>query len=479
MPHFSSGARKLFFIFVLVIIFVIPVSLSVLDCVPPDAAISPADTVATGTPVVTVTSSLPVVSSGASLSPAAVQPAKPAGGSPIDSLAAAQQFGSFAYSQVNFHLSGSAIRFDNETRGLSFYPDYAMSGAGSQLLGTAVQKSLQDAAANDFNGPYADRRCLGNDCLEQKDWELFYNDRYLDLPLSSSSLTAVSIAGLQKIWLVGLTFRAGEGYRGRAFRFDGREFTEIVTPSPITSLYPGLFGFGGEDDDFLVLYSADQGTAYRIRGGRFTEAINISRFFNIRGPLAAFKAEAIKVVNGSDTVWYIYSSTLSRPRLLKLWQNRTAEIVGSLSFDNFPGSRAKAALFRKLDVSTGQIRLAALVRDYRGGEDWQIFSDRGFKNTKPVSLATPALGKLSGGAAYRIISIANSALDIDPPSQDKVKWLFSTDNKNWRTVPLGRNLEFKTATANSYFFRLDFPASGDKFFSPFISAIFFDYYFQK
>ncbi|MFA5184054.1 MAG: hypothetical protein WC456_00845 [Patescibacteria group bacterium] len=496
MPHFPSLARKLFFIFIIVIVFAIPLSLSVLDCAPsPVLDQSPsltatADSVNSADPVnsinpvgpsVTIGSSATIESVASSASSSVfVSPAssEPAGSSETDEP---QYFSSFAYSSVNFYLEDSAIRFDNDLRGLSFYPDVETRAAASRELDAAAKKYLSEFKLNPIDGSFSDRRCLGDNCLEQEGPALSYNGEPLALPagVKEADIAVVSIAALKKIWLIGFTLQDGENYRGRAFSFDGRTMAEIILPAPVTSRYRGIFGFGGEDNDFLVLYSADQGTAYRIKTGQFTEAINISRFFNIRGQSASFKAEAIKVASGREVDWYIFSSTLSRPRLLKLWQNRTTEIVGAISFENFPGSQGTSAVFKKLSFGSGEIRLAALVRDGSGRDDWQIFADRGFKNNSSASLLTVPLGSLAEGGQFRIVSIAHSALEVDASGRAAVKWLFSSDHDNWRAVPLGRNLEFEIPLTGSYFFRLDFSAASDKFFSPFIGAIFFDYYFQK
>jgi hypothetical protein len=313
--------------------------------------------------------------------------------------------------------------------------------------------------------------------LEQKGNDLFYNGRALPLPadIKVADIAAVSIGALTRRWLIGLTLKDGQNYRGRIFYFNGQKFIELITPEPIKSAYFGLFGFGGEEDDFLLIYGAYRGIAYRVRGDKLTD---ISKFFGIRLLGNGFKAEIIKAVYRNNVNWYIYSSTLDRPRLIKLWQNQTTEIVGETIPTDFLTGTEKSAAFKLLKAKADEIIILSNIKNNNREADWRIFTDRGFKNSQFAYLTTIPI--MVGGQSQIIIKkIISSDLRLDSGSKSLVKFLFSEDGQKWRDVPLGEDLDFVTPRIGRYFLKVIFSALSDKFYSPFVGSILFDYDYQK
>lgn len=382
-----------------------------------------------------------------------------------------------------------------------FAPDYSWQAAtGEESVSfqndAAVQSYFAALYSNDFNGPYKDQRCLGKNCLAQEGLELYYNKRLVARPtkLKGANIQATSIAALGKKWLVGFTIKDNGEYRGEVFSFDGRKFTPLVFPQPIVSPYFGLFGFGGEDNDFLVIYGAYQGIAYRFQGQK---VIDISKFFDIRVMVDGFKAEVIKTIKGTDTNWYVFSSTANRPQFLKLWQNSIPDIAGETIFNLFDAAdqntAAQTATFKLQEIKPTEITWLAQVKSGQKNS-WYTFIDRGFKNEAGGILTFLPISYSQGNPFISLKEIKISRLDLDAASRDKIKLLFSVDNQNWREVPLGENLDFETGAASAaagggagtkpewfrnFFLQVVFPPWPDKFYSPFLGEILFEYYCAK
>src|SRR5680860_1634511 len=233
---------------------------------------------------------------------------------------------------VYINSAKTTLYQDKSATAIFFPPVYNFKPAASSVS-LAAGNSFVTPTFNKFNGPYNDRRCLKKNCLVQKDKTLYYNGNILELPaeLKFSNLSALSISALTKTWLVGATLHDGANYRGLVFSFDGQNFTAINTPAPLTSSYFGLWGFGGEESDFLMVYGAYQGIDYRVRGNNLTD---ISKFFGIRAMNGGFKAEVIRAAYGANVNWYIYSSTSNNLQFFKLWQNNTSDIAGEAVFSD-------------------------------------------------------------------------------------------------------------------------------------------------
>jgi hypothetical protein len=420
-------------------------------------------------------------------------------------------FGTFfdTFSGVGFIDQEKTTMYrDRLAAAMFFRPDYSFEL--SDNVSIEDQEYFQSVNVNDSSLNAAevisDKRCLKTDCLEQKGQKLYYNGESLVWPeeLEGLKVVAVSIGALTDNFLIGFTVKDSEPagnasntssdvsnndvgtsalkvsenkdrYRGLVFYFDGQEFTLLKTPEPIISPYFGFFGFGGEEADFLVIYGAYKGIAYRFQDSQVKD---ISRFFDIRIMGGGFKAEAIKAGEGERTTWYVFSLTAGQPRLIKLWQNRTPEIVGEASFDTLFSADVSSAIFKLKKVDNSAIVLLANIKK-KNQEEWRFFADRGFYNSQSgVILFKPVFQGLVP-ETITIKKLAVARLDLDSPSATAVKFLFSPDGQNWQVIPAGKNVDFNISPLDNFFLRIVFPDFSDKFYSPFLASALFDYYYQK
>ncbi len=369
---------------------------------------------------------------------------------------------------------------DNLATAIYFEPDYTWEVATTAQTNNNKNK-FTSLKANDFSAAalISDRRCLGESCLKQKGTKLFYNDKPLLFPkeVKESEIAAISIGTIASHWTVGLTLKEGSNYRGRVYFFDGLIFSPLVfsdNSETISSPYFGLFGFGGEESDYLIIYGAYKGIAYRFLN---SEPTDISSFFDIRVMLGGFRPEIIKVKNDQYSNWYIYSGSLGRTQLIKLWSDNSDKISGEVVFKDIFSISDEAAHFSILSNNSNEISLLAQIK--RSGLDyWQVFSDHGFKNQTPGILVFSPVTYDSGLIIKQIANVSLGSQFL--PCLDQ-KLSFSFDGKDWQTALVGQDLsqKFTLQAVNKLFLRVDFPAQTNKFFSPFLAEVSFDFYYQK
>jgi hypothetical protein len=375
-------------------------------------------------------------------------------------------FDSFA-SDYLVDLNQTNLYRDNFSAAVIFPPDYTW-------------EKTNEAAV--FDSLFPEKRCLGNKCLEQIAGKLFYQGKEIAIPkeLTTQEISAITLGALDKRWLVGFTFKNGEKYQGAVYYFNGKKFSLLLAGDKLTSPYLGYFGFGGEEDDFLIIYGAYRGIAYRVQAEKI---IDVSKFFDYRIMAEGFRPEVIRVETGSRINWYVYSLTPNKPRLIKLWEDTNNEISGEAVYQDLFSGEEEKVTFSFLRADINEISLVARIKKPGewGEEYWQIFRDRGFKNQTLGELVFNPV--LIGSSESKIIikKLANSSLGSQDNTCSEATLLFSVDNKNWQVIPQGYylNKDFGALRLDKYFLKVNLPAQKDKFYSPFLNEVLFDFYYQK
>lgn len=359
----------------------------------------------------------------------------------------------------------------------AFYPPiYSLEEINNNSL---TNLSVSDFNFNKFGDSEADnfytKRCLKNNCLESKERELFYNGKKLEYPveMKTKNVVLVSLGAVDDSWFLGFTTKDSE-YSGFVYSFDGQNFKRILENKNILSPYFGIFGFGGSEDDFLVIYGAQKGIAYRVQSQKITD---ISRFFDFRIMNKGFHPEVIKVENKYVTNWYIFSLSFGHPTLIKLWQNSNKDITGEMFYQDIwlSGEDSTSLYLFKNDNE----KISLLLKS-RKDENLKLkmFNDFGFNNNiegnlffKPVNL----------GKEVQIKKIANSLLGTqESPCLDGTLF-FSTNQKEWTVIPQGYyvNKDFNPKSAESFYLKITLLSSDNKFYSSFLTEALFDFYYQK
>jgi len=397
----------------------------------------------------------------------------------------------------------------------------------------AAIKQLQFASRQSDGG---DVRCLKNKCLVQKDLNLFLEQdgdtRQIDLPseIKEKNLINVSIGMLDNIWLVGAVEKLNNQYQGKVFYFDGTKFSEVSYPKNeddlFISKYPGIIGFGGTDNDWLAIYGAYEGMAYRILNpsglANKDEAVkfqDISRFFGIRVLNEGFQPLVLRAGSGRNTHWYVFNLNKGNPKLIKLFQNKTDEIVGATDLTPlFMPAEIESSSFAVQEVNLGflkslfseeNILLAAKLKKLDGKEELWQFRDWGFDKTKPTQITSLNINNYSAevrtakiekldltnqGAKMRPVRnlIINKFLQQKKAEGDfaeyksintnsaelsnVVNFFLSNNAADWIEANLGQEIVFPQKNGRGLFWRAEFEPDNDSLTSPFLDTLTLHYY---
>ena len=284
---------------------------------------------------------------------------------------------------------------------------------------------------------------------------------------------SVSIGALTTKWVTGFVSASGGTYDISVFTFDGSNFSEVTTGGAalLDSAYEGVLGFGGNDDNWITIYGAYQGGAYRFRKtGSGYNAEDISKYFGIRVEAGGFEPAIIGPIterSGSESVenWYVWSLTGNNPTLVKIFGVSGGSIIGAVDLRDeiLPGAPI-SALFKLNSSSKNSIVLDALVTDENNVREMKRFTDGGFDRSKSYRVVSVNASSYPWpvGAA----TIASSGIDTNGAH---VNFFMSSNDEDWTPAGLGEKIQLDQKRPGLFWMAETEPGSGSW------SSPFFDY----
>lgn len=318
----------------------------------------------------------------------------------------------------------------------------------------------------------SDKRCIDDECLLQKDKSLYFGNQSeetledsshkINLPegINLGNLVNVTVGSLDSRWLVGFVEEAEEDFIGKVYYFDEGNFNRVFDEeAPFKSEYEGKIGFGGSDNNFLVIYGGFTGSGYHVIPGEKQE--NISELFGIRLMNDGFHPQAIK---GDDGDWYIYSLTPGNTRLIKLFQNGTDSIRGVVNLTNLISiSRAEKASFY---LSEEDFTLFAKISSSGNESNYWKFVDKGFdKSNTQVLFSSDINNNPSEVREASIESYKFSDVGGD------VSFYMSNNQRDWFEVDIGQTIEFPDKKGNHLIWKVEANPDTNQRTTPFLDLI--------
>lgn len=307
--------------------------------------------------------------------------------------------------------------------------------------------------------------CLGENCLEVKNNQLFYNQKLVILPDNDNILNIASLPVVDK-WLVAGVAKKDHDYQPLLWWFDGQGFSSISLPlvndKAPTIRYLGNFGLGNSGRSVLVLYSAEDGLAWQINGD---EIRDISYLFLARANNGGFKPGIITFGQDRETIWYVYDATGERLRWLKFWQNNTDWIEGVISLANFLPSGTKQAVMSVQSGRQPNLSIAA----YNKEKKCQFYSasDLGFIQEQQQVTS----GSITGYNKSRLpINKARINRVLGGWSGFDNNWQLSFDDQSWHDVKIGQNLE-SIDSSGDLWWRWQVKPGSDNYNSPCLKMV--------
>lgn len=317
--------------------------------------------------------------------------------------------------------------------------------------------------------------CLSTGCLSRNDQQqLFFNDKILKLPeeLSGRTISSLTLFVLDSSsWLIGLVSGDAAEEIGWVYRFNGTNFSPLITTETAAQIKPrfrrggGAIAFGGSSDDFLAVYSGYDGKAFRFRNGNVED---LTRFFGLRVTAGGFQAKILKTGVGKEATFYICSLTDNKPKIIKIWSKDTFNSGGAIDLSPllFKDDWRPNSITCVIE-DAAQKKIAVASRRSKNYQLWSV-QDKGFDNSRTYQISSVNLNRRSG---EKVQSAMVSDFDWGPSYGDGRTQLYLTNTDgSWEKADPNNWLEFKKP-GNQLFWRLTLTPGTDASFSPWINHI--------
>lgn len=321
-------------------------------------------------------------------------------------------------------------------------------------------------------------RCLGSFCLVEKGFKLFFapkidfqngnlTDYKINLPQSVNKeiLSNISIGTLNDVWVLGVVEKQNNNYTGKAYFFDGKGFSEVLVDGKsniFQSQHEGIIGAGGERDDFIIIYGAYDGIAYRIKK---EEVENISKFFGIRVMRGGFYPVVFEKSIEDKEVWYVSSLTKDNPQLIKLFEDGKGKIAGGVDF------------IPLLYINNGTVKFSPgngkkLLAKFESGEIRE-FVDEGFDKSQTRKVVSSNINNYP----FKVLKAKIFGMDISYSGTESVNFYLSSNGNDWHEVEPREEFVFPKK-GNSVFWKAEAEPDGDSYSSIFFNSVRLNYTVQ-
>ncbi|MFZ4648214.1 MAG: hypothetical protein ACOYMB_01110 [Patescibacteria group bacterium] len=375
-------------------------------------------------------------------------------------------FGDSFTSDAWLNLDETTMFLDTSVGALIFPPKYTFF----------KEKTCVSGSANCTQKINYSEACIGNDCLVVNGNSLSLKGENLALPkqLSEKRIKKLAIYAFEKTWLIGAIINFNGQESLALFLFDGTSFSPLIGEGTSLSGQTkfgranGFLGFGGQEDDFLFLYSGYEGMAYHFKNkiGR-----DVSEFFGLRVTAGGFLPQVTRVQDEAGIFWYIAGANQTGAHFLKLWQNGTEDLQGIVDLSSIFNSinPQPQSIFITFDLQNETRTLHFLVHNenQKKAEIWRFF-DLGFDN----SFDRLVVSKNVNEKKYLVRGAVASGLGLNLGfSVNSPLIQLSNNELDWLGTDLDKELSFPDKNGNELFWRIKFQKNNDRDFSPYFSHL--------
>ena len=337
--------------------------------------------------------------------------------------------------------SKTDMRLDEIVTALTFFPIYDLNPIKTC---TEPLCGLRDKG---------DPSCLPHGCLTESGGQIYYNSKKIELPgeLQDKDIINFTFSPLETKWVIGIVVKSGSEEEGFVYLFDGNRLELLINEGTQVRIMTkfshggGRISAGGSDKQFMVLYSGFEAIGYIYGNNKWQE---ITPYFSLRTQKNGFKAKIIKGGSGKLATWYVCSEDLAKPKLIKLWQNETDQVQGSIDLSStIEGGPAICAPKDDREIS--------IARNLSGQDTLYSFKDKGFDNSKTYHYQS---NNLSNDVGKNILDV-NLYNYLVNATKDSYSIMISQDKINWQKY-VSSELKLEETGLDTFYIKADFKPGG-------------------
>ena len=296
--------------------------------------------------------------------------------------------------------------------------------------------------------------CLNSDCDLEKQESIKVKT---PSELANKDIKSVTYNKLEKKWLVSYIITADKQEQVYVYLLDGKKMIPLITDSSsqkIKTQYGrgnGFISAGGSDNQFIILYSGYEALAFLYNEGNWQD---LSAYLGLRVSAGGFKSKVIRSEQGTLATWYICADDGVSGRLIKLWQNNTDTIQGSIDLSSILGGKVATCFYNQ----DGGLKVVSEGR-------LSIFKDLGFDNQTNYYYTSNNINSYPDRKVAKIyfLTVTLNA------AKNSYAIFTSADKESWDRV-IGKEILFDNKDLNTAYLKVEFK-TGDNKYSPWFNGL--------
>lgn len=295
--------------------------------------------------------------------------------------------------------------------------------------------------------------------------------------LLGKNILAASISTLDEKKVASFLFKEGGEERVYAyFLNNNNKYNPIIDSKSKESIVTkhskggGRLAVGGDDNNFIILYSGYEGIAYHYLEG---ELYDISKFFKINAMDGGFLAHIFKQGEGSESTWYILSKEKGANKLIKLWQNGTNHIKGAIDLSPQLLASLKGEKIAGYNFKDKKIEIFLLGNRNKA----LVFRDYGFDNSRERAVVSKNINNKNYSVYEALVKELSLSLDssesyFEKKFSDNLVGIYLGDSlENLEKIKPRQTIKFKGDKRQVFIKMIFYPKLDDIKYSPWLDSI--------
>lgn len=336
-----------------------------------------------------------------------------------------------------------------------------------------VEKRRNDTLLIDFNTSNINNEkeqlfCNDNNCFKKIADTVYLNENELFLfkDLTELDIERFDLGLVDNTFYLSILVKKDDTYKLKIYKFNDNDisFNFLIEIEILDKDNFGPSAFGGSTNDLLIVYSGFTGQIFRLKNEK--ELKDLSPFFITGLSSQGFYPE-IEYIEKSRS-FYICSSYLNRPYILKLWQDENSKEIGIVDISShiFQNTRPRQIICQKDKTKNSDLAIIANIDN-----TWQAFSyfDNGFLNENEKQIVSNNINRSE--EKVKAVNISSYNINSKHNLNSDYKVYIAGSDYDFKAIAFGFWWRLKNPSYNLYW-KIKFEESDDKYYSPWFNNLY-------